>query len=102
AELKDVYADVIQVERLREVRALVGFTRLDAPDPMDPTLVHPAPLARAKLEWVPASEVRGEGIFLRLPEELLADWEARVTDTERMQTHREAYARFRHSRYSGR
>ncbi|MFI7080620.1 DrmB family protein [Micromonospora sp. NPDC049903] len=102
AQLKEIYADVIQAERLREVRALVGFTRLDAPDPMDPDLVQRAPLARARLEWVPASEVRGEGIFLRLPEDLLADWEARVADTETMQTHREAYGRFRRSRYSGR
>ncbi|MER7165309.1 DUF1998 domain-containing protein [Micromonospora sp. NPDC000207] len=102
AQLKEVYADVIQAERLREVRALVGFTRLDAPDPMDPDLVIRAPLARARVDWVPASEVRGEGIFLRLPEDLLTEWTARVTDTESMQTHREAYARFRRSRYSGR
>ncbi|WP_434740280.1 DrmB family protein [Micromonospora sp. SH-82] len=102
AELKNVYADVIQAERLREVRALVGFTRLDAPDPQDPDLVLRAPLSRKKAGWVPASEVRGEGIFLRLPEDLLTEWTARVTGTEAMQTHREAYARFRRSRYSGR
>ncbi len=101
-ELKEVYADVIQAERLREVRALVGFTRLDAPDPMDPDLVRRAPLARTSVGWVPASEVRGEGIFLRLPEDLLSDWEQRVADTESMQAHREAYGRFRRSRYSGR
>ncbi|MET7373444.1 DUF1998 domain-containing protein [Micromonospora arida] len=101
-ELKEVYADVIQAERLREVRALVGFTRLDAPDPMDPELVARAPLDKATPTWVPASEVRGEGIFLRLPEELLVEWERRVTDTESMETHREAYGRFRENRYSGR
>jgi len=102
AQLKEVYADVIQAERLREVRALVGFTRLDAPDPMDPDLVQRAALAKGTTEWVPASEVRGEGIFLRLPEDLLVEWEERVTDTEAMETHREAYGRFRESRYSGR
>lgn len=102
AELKDVFADVIQVERLREVRALVGFTRLDAPDPADPDLVVRAPLSRGRTEWVPASEVRGEGIFLRLPEELLADWERRVADSDAMHVHREAYGRFRESRYSAR
>jgi hypothetical protein len=101
-ELKEIYADVIQAERLREVRALVGFTRLDAPDPLDPDLVQRAPLSRSTPTWVPASEVRGEGIFLRLPEDLLAEWERRAADTECMQTHREAYARFRRSRYSGR
>ncbi len=39
ALLKNLFADVVQAERLREVRALVGFTRLDAPDPEDPDLV---------------------------------------------------------------
>ncbi|HXT44628.1 MAG TPA: hypothetical protein VN748_10995 [Pseudonocardiaceae bacterium] len=52
-----------KVERLREVRALIGFTRLDAPDPGDPTLVTRVELARDAPTWVPASEVRGEGIF---------------------------------------
>jgi hypothetical protein len=66
--LKAIFADVIQVERLREVRALVGFTRLDSPDPGDPELVTPAPLSRDDPKWVPASEVRGEGIFLRVPD----------------------------------
>ena len=47
-ELKDFYADVVQVERLREVRALVGFTRLDAPDPEDPDLVTRAPLSQRR------------------------------------------------------
>ena len=45
--LEGFYADVIQAERLREVRALVGFTRLDAPDPDDPDLVTRAPLSRS-------------------------------------------------------
>jgi hypothetical protein len=102
AELKDYFADVIQAERLREVRASVGFTRLDAPDLEDPTLVTRAPLSRDRPTWVPASEVRGEGIFLRLPEQLLADWERRVGKSAVLAEHREAYARFRRNRYSDR
>ncbi|RSM42413.1 hypothetical protein DMB66_54760 [Actinoplanes sp. ATCC 53533] len=101
-QVKEIYADVIQAERLREVRALVGFTRLDAPDPTDPDLVLRAPLSRGAPTWVPASEVRGEGIFLRLSEGLLSEWERAVHGTEAMEAHREAYARFRKSRYSGR
>lgn len=95
-------ADVIQVERLREVRALVGFTRLDAPDPDDPDLVSTAPLGRSAPDWVPATEVRGEGIFLRLPEDLLRSWEKRVAGTAALRAHKEAYARFRQNRYSDR
>lgn len=100
--LKGVYADVIQAERLREVRALVGFTRLDSPDPDDPDLVTRAPLGRPPVTWVPASEVRGEGIFLRLPEGLLRAWQARVAGSTALAAHKAAYARFRSNRYSGR
>lgn len=101
--LRDHLADVVAAERLREVRALVGFTRLDAPDPDDPELVTVAPLARTlSPEWVPASEVRGEGLFLRLPEDLLRTWEKRVADSSAMRAHREAYGRFRRNRYSDR
>ncbi|HEY8532993.1 MAG TPA: DUF1998 domain-containing protein [Micromonospora sp.] len=101
-ELKDVYADVIQVERLRLVRALIGFTRLDAPDPEDPNLVHRAPISREQPTWVPATEVRGEGIFLRIPPDLLREWEERVSDRREVTAHQEAYARYRRNRYSGR
>ncbi|MFC0865812.1 DrmB family protein [Sphaerimonospora cavernae] len=100
--LRGVFADVVQAERLREVRALIGFTRLDAPDPEDPELVTRAPLARDRAAWVPASEVRGEGIFLRLPEDLLATWEKRVENTLALREHKEAYGRFRTHRYSDR
>ena len=100
--LKGIFADVIQVERLREVRALVGFTRLDAPDPDDPELVSPAPLSRDDPKWVPASEVRGEGIFLRVPEPLLTEWEQRVDASTALSCHRAAYAEFRKNRYSDR
>ncbi|WP_055481540.1 DrmB family protein [Sphaerimonospora mesophila] len=100
--LKGYFSDVVQVERLREVRAVIGFTRLDAPDPEDPQLVQRVPLARSRPTWVPASEVRGEGIFLRLPEELLTRWEGQVADSEAMRRHREAFGRFREYRYSAR
>ena len=98
----DLFCDVLQVERLREVRALVGFTRLDAPDPDDPELVTRVPLGRGTPTWVPASEVRGEGIFLRAEESIIADWEESVRASDAMAAHFEAYKRFRHNRYSTR
>ncbi|MDS1271834.1 DUF1998 domain-containing protein [Lipingzhangella sp. LS1_29] len=102
ASLRGMFADVVQVERIREVRALVGFTRLDAPDPEDPELVQRAPLSRGKPSWVPASEVRGEGIFLRVDEDMIATWEQKVATSPAVVEHREAYRRFRQNRYSGR
>ena len=91
-------ADVAQAERLREVRALTGFTRLDAP----PDLVTRAPLALDRSTWVPASEVRGEGIFLRIDLALMAIWEARARDSKVVREHMEAFKRFRTNRYSER
>ncbi|SNR25113.1 DUF1998 domain-containing protein [Actinomadura mexicana] len=101
-ELTGIYQDVVQAERLREVRALIGFTRLDAPDPEDPELVKLARLARSNPSWVPASEVRGEGIFLKVSEDLLQAWEQRVEKSEAVRLHQEAYARHRRNRYSDR
>lgn len=101
-ELAGLYADVVQVERLREVRALTGFTRLDAPDPEEPELVVRAPLARGEPTWLPAADVRGEGVFVRLPEELMAVWEGRVSVSDAMEAHRAAYRQFRTNRYSAR
>ncbi|WP_406088482.1 DrmB family protein [Kitasatospora purpeofusca] len=100
--LEGVFSDVVQVERLREVRALVGFTRLDAPDPEEPDLVKLVDLARDAPTWVPASEVRGEGIFLRLSDPLLSNWHQHVASSDAAQAHREAYQQFRHNRYSDR
>lgn len=72
---------VVLVHRLREVVALWGFTRIDAPpQPLDGELsldVIAAPLTAGTLSWLPAVENRGEGIFLTLaPAALDAWWES--------------------------
>lgn len=70
---------VVLVHRLSEVRALVGLTRLQ---PMmadiwgELTNVKMAPIADpAEMEWVPAIEDRGEGIFFSFSNEKLTEWE---------------------------
>lgn len=102
ASLAGLFSHVRQVERLREARALIGFTRLDAPDPEDPDLVTRVKLSRTSQKWIPASEVRGEGIFLRLDEGLVADWVTRVEKSAQMIAHLESYKRFRTNRRSDR
>lgn len=69
--------DVVLVERLREVSALRGFTRISAPDDQASRGGKVVGLTRQSPTWLPCSEVRGEGIFLRLPEEAVREWEAR-------------------------
>jgi hypothetical protein len=68
---------VVLVERMREVRAMIGFTRLDAPGEWgdDPTAAaRRMPISRSKPVWIPAAEVRGEGIFLQFREEAIQAW----------------------------
>ncbi|MFD5984329.1 DrmB family protein [Streptomyces cyaneofuscatus] len=100
--LDELFSDVRQVERLREARALIGFTRLDAPDPESPEIATRVDLSRAAQTWVPASEVRGEGVFLRVRDDLMADWVSRMETSPQMTAHREAFGRFRGNRKSDR
>ncbi len=73
---------VVLVERMREVRALVGFTRIAAPgdqeeDPQ-PRVGQPMGLARQLPTWVPATDVRGEGIFIQFRESAIQAWLGRA------------------------
>ncbi|MFD7287304.1 DrmB family protein [Streptomyces sp. NPDC059863] len=60
------------VKRLREVRALKAFSRVDTTDTHAD--VHEAELSLTKMDWLPAMEVQGEGVFLRLDERRLDEW----------------------------
>ncbi|MEU8347796.1 DUF1998 domain-containing protein [Spirillospora sp. NPDC048832] len=64
---------VMLVKRLREVRALKSFTRIEMPDPA--ASVRQARLSLGELDWLPAIEVSGEGVFLTLDRNRLSDWE---------------------------
>jgi hypothetical protein len=68
---------VVLAERLREVRALIGFTRIESSGELDDPVVareRRAPISRNPPKWVPATEVRGEGLFLQFREAEIAAW----------------------------
>ncbi len=71
---------VVMVHRLREVSALIGFTRFDpASSDVSGELdieVQRAPISRAP-RWMPVSENRGEGIFIQFRPDAIAEWAAR-------------------------
>lgn len=71
--LDDRVSKVVIADRLREVRVLEGFHRV-APGSRD-TLVRAS--LRRKLDWLPATEVFGEGLFIALDESRLRVWEER-------------------------
>ncbi|MFS0695827.1 DrmB family protein [Streptomyces nitrosporeus] len=67
-------AQVMLIKRLREVRALQSFRRVEEPSPADSAL-REAAISLAKPSWLPAFEVSGEGVFVRLDTERLRSWE---------------------------
>lgn len=69
-------ARVLLLERLREVNALLGFTRVESPTEGGDDRAPRAPIGRGAPTWVPATQVHGEGIFLQFSEDALVNWEA--------------------------
>jgi hypothetical protein len=83
------FTQTVLVERIREVRALIGFTRIQSPGDFEDTGEIPSEyrvrITRNAPLWVPASEVKGEGIFLRFNETLIQEWEATTSVVNRAQ-----------------
>ena len=91
---------VLAVDRLRKVNALLGFTRIDDFDRVDDSRKRLVPLTRGATAWVPATEDRGEGIFIQLDEDRVAGWEARVESSALWAAHVAAHRRNFERRYS--
>lgn len=70
-DFDELITDVRKVTRLREVRALYGFSRLDGAGGTESNL---CALAPTKTHWLPAIEVIGEGVFVAFNRSRLAEW----------------------------
>lgn len=95
AAFKTVLPEVVLLDRLRKVNALVGFTRLEGLDAFVENDIRPSPLCSGRPTWVPACEVFGEGIFLRFSEAAVAQWESTPAVKAREAELREAYEGWR-------
>ena len=80
------FGQLVLAAKLREVRAQIGFTRIE---PVTPDLqgefdlgVRSAQLGLLT-DWLPATEIRGEGVFVRLDEETVREWESRRAVVDR-------------------
>ncbi|HYF65508.1 MAG TPA: DUF1998 domain-containing protein, partial [Herpetosiphonaceae bacterium] len=94
--------EVVLIERLREVRALIGFTRItslgDVEEQEGADSNRPAPLSRQQPAWVPATEVHGEGVFLHFDEQAIQSWSARPAVAEHHNSFQIAHRRWRQQR----
>jgi hypothetical protein len=97
APLTDQVACVIQLHRLREVLALIGFTRFEAQVP-DIYGEFETDVKRADLAldpaWFPAVENRGEGVFLQLRSDRVAQWLAEDAVAARIEQLRAGHQRW--------
>lgn len=78
--LNQLLERVVQVEKLREVRVFRGFQRREVKK--ENTMV-PPDLGIGGVDWLPAIEVSGEGIFLEFKRTALKSWLANNEDTIR-------------------
>lgn len=76
---RGLVAHLVQVYRLREVRALYGFRRVRGTG----TEGAKAPLSVRRTDWLPAAVVLGEGIFVELAADRVARWERQPAVLER-------------------
>src|SRR5262249_36901875 len=87
------FEKVVLLEKLREVRALIGFTRIESPRDFDTPFDVPPErrmrLSRLDPTWIPASETRGEGIFFHFSEKAIQKWVAKTKkyDAEFLEGH---------------
>lgn len=73
-QVKQYFSSISLVHKLRETRALAGFTRILPPDG-DPGSPRLQKLSLDKrIDWLPATIVRGEGIFLEIDGERVKCW----------------------------
>ncbi len=99
----DVYGPVIQkyfksialIEKLRETRALVGFSRLLPDDGRSIAEKKRNMALSRRISWLPAVVVRGEGIFFEFDAERLDAWLQQSTVVQRanllLKNHMEAW-----------
>jgi hypothetical protein len=75
-------ARVVAVNKMKKVNAVLGFTRLDEMDRVNDLASRLVKLTRdTKPTWVPATEDRGEGIFVQLALDLVESWEQQIEES---------------------
>ena len=99
-EFTHYFSKVVLLERLREVNALLGYTRVEAPDDASDSDKGPpmADISSHKPNWIPAVDVHGEGIFIKFDEAVISEWEKNKSVKERDQLLRKGHKSWRRAR----
>lgn len=101
ASLRPYIDKLVLVNRIREVRCLRGFVRIDPGDPEMGEEGFSSRIAYLNTEapaWLPAVEVRGEGIFVSLNSDLVDSWADRRNVKGRLDIINALYTKWRTER----
>lgn len=92
-KLREFISTLVKVERLKEVRVQTGFSRISPPAPgYDPD--DEKSLSSKPLDWLPASVIKGEGIFFSLNESSLNKWKTKPDIKNRTNQILQSYKQF--------
>ena len=94
------FTQITVVDKLTVIEALKGFTRLKPWNGEENKL---APLSSRHKEWLPAVELKGEGIFIQFSQESIALWKENINDrySKMKQQLSDSYlSKFREDRFS--
>jgi hypothetical protein len=92
---------VVAVNQMKKVNAVLGFTRLDEMDRVNDLASRLVKLTRDDHpRWLPATEDRGEGIFLQLDLDAVSRWEQEIAGSPLWEAHRQAHRRNFQRRFS--
>lgn len=87
--IHNFFKSISLVPKLKETRALVGFSRIDAPNM---SISESKKMMRLDSEnWLPAIEVFGEGIFFEFDKDKLDSWANRMDVKERINKLQQTY-----------
>lgn len=76
----DFIKKIILAKRLKEVMVLKGFTRIHPLGENDKSFIK---ISKTLKNWLPAIELRGEGIFIELNSDKLKKWEVKANSRYR-------------------
>lgn len=76
--IESYFSRIIKIHRLREVMVLLGFMRMDAPEPEvdEPNHIRKLTKGTGYDSWLPAVEINGEGIFIEFNKATVAKWKS--------------------------
>lgn len=100
AYLRKYFSRVIKIHRLREVMVLLGFMRMDSPEPEVEDAKNIVYLSKNKTgeSWLPGVEINGEGIFIEFNKETVAKWNAVLRTGQLSDQYKKFYNEFCSSR----